>query len=747
MRLRLMATYRGVPYQAGLGPDGTEATLFSPGPPPEELGFTAAAGHWRKQISLTDLDALWQSRPVGDYRGEPCLVLDDQGDRLHIAYLGRDAARAGQLGYWEIDREVFEVVVARDDVTGLTEERVEFPLSAAMFPPSGAEPAPEAQAAAPSVAPVASVASVADNGYAPLSESAGFAEYHGASANGEVAGNGQQAGYGDPDHAPRRPDRMAAWHGSPEPWPGPQGDAPAGPRTERPPGPEPWTEDEPWSDPLTEQELRSRRGTAPASGRPTGRKDRISPESVFAELLSLAAIPEDAYAVDEEIPGAMCLVEADGGFEVFSRTDHARLEVRFFEDEEAAYFYLFGVLAAEAIRSGRLGPNGSAQANGHVNGSVREDVSRTLRSRKLPKSAPHAARVYLAGGADGPPLPKQPRRPPKLKLTNLFCVSQIGLFTSSRHIAISPWPGQSRRPGTVAGVTGSRGSRAPLVRGDEDPGPALVSAGVASLAVRDVLRGPRRAGQVLASLPDAIYLEFADVIPEPRVIAISPPGALRLPNAIVTGPWKTRTSQECWAGEGRILACGLDIRIMRWWDPSPVFGPLSRARLDHGCSVLAKLCATADRAPGLAGHDGPVQLAACCASGDLAGAVEAVEQLVGLGPGLVPSGDSVVSGVLLALRLLGGAISGGTRAVWLANWLSASATCYAAQRTTTLAASLLSCAASGQAAAEVSAVLLGMAGQEPLEPAAAKLLAAGQGADLAWGLVAGCHAALLLSVS
>ena len=141
-----------------------------------------------------------------------------------------------------------------------------------------------------------------------------------------------------------------------------------------------------------------------------------------------------------------------------------------------------------------------------------------------------------------------------------------------------------------------------------------------------------------------------------------------------------------------------------------MFGPLSRARLDHGSGVLARFCAAAEHTPGLAGHDGPAQLAACCASGDLAGAVEAVEQLVGLGPGLVPSGDSVVSGVLLALRLLGGAISGGTRAVWLANWLSASATCYAAQRTTTLAASLLHCAASGQAAAEVSAVLLGMAG-------------------------------------
>ena len=47
MRLRLMATYLGVPYQAGLGPDGNQVTLFSPGPPPEELGFAAGPGHWR----------------------------------------------------------------------------------------------------------------------------------------------------------------------------------------------------------------------------------------------------------------------------------------------------------------------------------------------------------------------------------------------------------------------------------------------------------------------------------------------------------------------------------------------------------------------------------------------------------------------------------------------------------------------------------------------------------------------------
>jgi hypothetical protein len=88
----------------------------------------------------------------------------------------------------------------------------------------------------------------------------------------------------------------------------------------------------------------------------------------------------------------MCLVKADGGFEVFSRTDDARLDVRFFEDEEAAYFYLFGVLAAEAVRSGRLRPG---PPHGRVNGSRglgvpsarTEDVSKYLRGKKLPKSA------------------------------------------------------------------------------------------------------------------------------------------------------------------------------------------------------------------------------------------------------------------------------------------------------------------------------------------------------------------------
>jgi hypothetical protein len=454
MRYRLMATYLGVPYHAGLGPDGNEATLFSPGPPPEELGFSAGPGHWRKQVDIAELQALWQSRLVGEYRGEPCLVLEDFGERLHIVYLGRDAVRARQLGYWEIDREVFEVVVLREDVADLTEERTEFPLSAATFPPSSPAPPPGArltgpQPAADPLSRVLPAAGTVPPGAEPEADTLIHArlgplgrpeprprtEATGPRTRMEPTGARPPAEPGvspDTSHGPRTPDRMAAWHGSPasepwsEPWPAraPRADPRSDPRSEprgeprsepraqpvtrsEPQPPQPGTGPEPWfgarPGPSREPEPGPWAGPAPAAppGRRTARKDRVSPQSVFAELLNLAGIPQVAYAVDEEVPGAMCVVKTDGGFEVFSCTDGERLEVHFFEEEEAAYFYLFGVLAAEAVRSGRLG---ATRSNGHVNGSrgpgpattpaaAREDVKKYLQSRKLHKSPSHAVIV------------------------------------------------------------------------------------------------------------------------------------------------------------------------------------------------------------------------------------------------------------------------------------------------------------------------------------------------------------------
>jgi hypothetical protein len=459
MRFRLMATYLGVPYHAGLGPDGTEVTLFSPGPPPEELGFTAASGHWRKQVSVTDLEALWQSRLVGEYGGEPCLVLDDPGGRLHLAYLGRDAVQARQLGYWEIDREVFEVVVPAEDVAGLTEQRVEFPLSSAMFPPSNPAPPPDG-ATRPGADPLSGVlpsagalrpagsepepdtlihtrlgprgypASKADSqpaaptGPGPRLEPTGRGQPPRAQATrpqppipplrvqpapmappaqartqpGPEPGRTPQpgpegGGYAETDRDPGPSDQMAAWHGSPAPgpWTGPW----SARESRGEPRPESREASETRADgrPAAGSPVTAEPAAVPPSRRRTARKKRVSPQAVFAELLNLAGIPDAAYAAGEEVPGAMCVVKADGGFEVFSATEDARLEVHFFEEEEAAYFYLFGVLAAEAVRSGGLR---STRANGHVNGSgetaeaaaaaARENVSKYLRSRKLPTS-------------------------------------------------------------------------------------------------------------------------------------------------------------------------------------------------------------------------------------------------------------------------------------------------------------------------------------------------------------------------
>ena len=85
-------------------------------------------------------------------------------------------------------------------------------------------------------------------------------------------------------------------------------------------------------------------------------RKRVATQRIFSELASLAAIPPAAYAVGEEIDGAMCLLQTEQGFEVFNSVSGTRHEVRTFADEESAYFYLFGLLAADAVRTGRLAP-------------------------------------------------------------------------------------------------------------------------------------------------------------------------------------------------------------------------------------------------------------------------------------------------------------------------------------------------------------------------------------------------------
>jgi hypothetical protein len=285
MRYRLMATYRGVPYEAGVGPSGSDVVLFAACPPPEELGFEPATGHWRKRVIRAEVDALWESRPVGTFRNEPCLVLDDLGDRLHIAYLGADAGLAASLGYWQVDRGVFELLAPRDEVTGLIEERIEKPLRLA--PPAG-----------------------------PAATQSSYPYHPGPDLNLGPA-----------------PDLGPDLNLGPAPDLGPDPLLPPAPAA---PGP--------------------RHDPTPDGGGRAARRQRVQTRDIFCELADLAAVPRTAYALETETEGALCLLAGPSGFEVFMAMDGARHEARLFPDEEAAYFYLFGVLAAEAVRNGALLP-------------------------------------------------------------------------------------------------------------------------------------------------------------------------------------------------------------------------------------------------------------------------------------------------------------------------------------------------------------------------------------------------------
>lgn len=256
----------------------------------------------------------------------------------------------------------------------------------------------------------------------------------------------------------------------------------------------------------------------------------------------------------------------------------------------------------------------------------------------------------------------------------------------------------------------------------------------------------------------------------PEVLALVTSDAMRLPNSIIIPAGRdlafesVREGDDAWVGDGHVditaPAAGspvsrrdqrpklrLRVRVRRWWDPTPVLGQVSLDRLREAAAALEDT--SREGLFGLEGHPGPVLLAERCAAGDLAHAVDAAERIVGLGPGLTPSGDDVLAGLLVSMRALGSVVPGGHPAIRLADWLGAAVTAHAGTRTTALAATLLGCAARGEAGAEVAAVLRGIAGLEPLRPAARRLLTAGHtsGTDLVWGLMAGCRATLALADS
>jgi hypothetical protein len=275
------------------------------------------------------------------------------------------------------------------------------------------------------------------------------------------------------------------------------------------------------------------------------------------------------------------------------------------------------------------------------------------------------------------------------------------------------------------------------------------------MALRSALESPRRPARVLAAFPPAVYLEVRSET-EPHVIALVTAEAARLPNAVVlsepldglagcTNGWV----DEGWVGDGVIEiggpTRGLSISVRRWWDPAPPIGSTDHSRLARVLPLLTEMCEASPRRPGLDVDGAPSALADGCRAGSLVDGITAAEQLMGLGPGLTPSGDDMLAGLLIALRRLGVA-AGVPRAVWLADWLAAAVTFDARTRTTPISATLLHCAARGEAGSEALGVLRGIVDHQPLEPAVHRLLQLGHtsGADIAWGIRTGLSAVLSL---
>jgi hypothetical protein len=329
-----MATYEGSPFEAGLGPTQGDVVLFAACPPPEVLGFEPATGHWRKQVRLTEVQAVWESRPVGVFRGERCMVLDDLGDRLHIGYLGHDAFKAEELGYWQVDRGVFELVAPRSEVTEILEERTEYPRPVANPQPAhGQQPVPG------SYSPGSTAQHTIPAAYMRLADS----------------GTGVSMPVAAPAPLPLEAEALRAASAARRPLPADGSTDLAGPAARQPatPAAAPPANNPDAATSPSPTAARLKRALAQAMPRRSGRT-RLATERIFADLAARAGIPDESYALGEVVEGALCVVQTEHGFEVFHAAASGRQEVQTFPTEEAACFYLFGVLAAEAVRNGSL---------------------------------------------------------------------------------------------------------------------------------------------------------------------------------------------------------------------------------------------------------------------------------------------------------------------------------------------------------------------------------------------------------
>lgn len=258
---------------------------------------------------------------------------------------------------------------------------------------------------------------------------------------------------------------------------------------------------------------------------------------------------------------------------------------------------------------------------------------------------------------------------------------------------------------------------------------AIYPAAVSQRSAKVLSRRPRGA-TVLAVHPLALYLSVDHSWPDPGLLPVVAPSGLRLPNAVVLGAplsqvgWGVQPGDRISVGDGEVRLPGATIRRTRFWRPVRVptadqlpgvgvTGVLGRLASPHWAVPARHLATTAVRGGALA---------------------EDVRHTVGAGQGLTPSGDDVLCGLLLALRLAGA--DEARRRLW-------SAVHPRLGSTSTVSAALLTEAADGYAVPAVIRLASALVGGREHEPevgaAAQEVRAIGHtsGADLLAGLAGG----------
>ncbi len=248
---------------------------------------------------------------------------------------------------------------------------------------------------------------------------------------------------------------------------------------------------------------------------------------------------------------------------------------------------------------------------------------------------------------------------------------------------------------------------------------------VASSVLAPLVDGVERPARVVGVLGSAVYLRAGG--PRPNVVALVTRDAVRVPNAVILPgaalPCGLQAGAKATVGAGTVRVGGLVVECARRWSPP-------RPRLPDAAVARAEELASLVAAPHLAAP--ARELRSALATGDDTAAEAAAFSLLGLGPGLTPSGDDLLAGALVTVRALGDTATGVERAI-----------AHADRRTPLVSAELLRYAAQGLCIPQLADLIDALGSHLSLRAPLASLLAVGHhsGGDLARGVALALAAA------